>query len=241
MAELTAEQYNQLPEFIRADYEREGEKYVSVAEKKARALKDSLNNLDAKYKTEVGSLNERLSNFEKQQAEAVEKARAEALAQAKNKGDIDAIEKRYQEQMEDIKRRTAEETRNELQKEWSMEKAKDKAAIDVADIAAKLRPLEGAEGALKLIIQSRQKIGEDGKVFYTNADGSASALDAAGLAAELQKDPAVKRLISGTTNTHGGGNANGSIGNGSAVTVGKMGGTRAEREAAIRQKFNLPN
>lgn len=229
MAELTKEQFDQLPDFIKGDYEADGEKFIPVAEKKVKSLKESLNGLDSKLKT-----------FEQQQADAIKKARDEALAEAESKADVKKIKEHYDELLKDVEKRTAERVRGEVTQEFSMQRAQSEAKAAVSDIVAKLKPLDGADSALRIIVQSRQKIGEDGKVFYTNADGGASVLDAAGLMAELQQDAAVKRLIQGQQPTTGGGMANGGSGGGASVQTGKLGGTRQEREAALAQKFNLP-
>ena len=65
MADLTAEQYQQLPEFIRGDYAQEGDVFKPVGELKAAKLKNSLNELDNKFKETSG----KLSEYEKRQAE----------------------------------------------------------------------------------------------------------------------------------------------------------------------------
>ena len=225
MAELTKEQFDGLPDFIKGDYEADGEKYVPVAEKKVKSLKESLNGLDTKLKS-----------FEQQQTEAIKRARDEALEEARTKGDVKEIEKRYQEQMADLKQRSFEEGKAQASKEFSMQRAQAEASVAVADIVTKLRPLDGSESMLKLIVQSRQKIGEDGKVYYTNADGGASVLDAAGLMAELQNDAAVKRLIQGQQPTKGGGLANGGSGGGASgktMTRAQFSGLNAANQMAF--------
>lgn len=241
---MFVEDLNIIPEPLRGQFEQveiDGKK--GYQDKDSLELKRHLHNKSEdskKYLSQLKDVSDRLSSFEQQQAEAIKKAREDALAEARTKGDVQEIEKRYQEQMADLKQRSFEEGKAEAAKEFSLQRAQTEAKAAVSDIVAKLKPLDGADSALRIIVQSRQKIGEDGKVFYTNADGGASVLDAAGLIAELQQDAAVKRLIQGQQPTTGGGMANGGSGGGASVQTGKLGGTRQEREAALAQKFNLP-
>src|SRR5690554_5304304 len=106
MADLTAEQFEQVPEFLHGDYEKvevEGaEVYRHVGDIKTAKLKNSLDELDKKHKAETGELSERLTKFESEQQEKIEAAKKEALEKAKTSGDVEAIEKRYQEQMADV-------------------------------------------------------------------------------------------------------------------------------------------
>lgn len=213
MSELTSEQYEQLPDFVKEDYQEVDGVYKHAGVLK---MKSTLNDLDSKLKAkdqEFNSLNERLTTFEKSKAEEIEKARADALEQAKTKGDVAEIEKRYQEQMTDLEKRTEQRVREQMSNEFALSNAKAKADAELSDIVSKLKPLDDDSAeALKIIVKSRQKVSEDAKILYSNADGSASVMDMNELVKELSAKPSVQRLIQNTITTNGGGLAKGSNG-----------------------------
>lgn len=210
---MFVEKLEDLPEPLRDQFvESEFDGKKGFQHKDTVALSNALRNAKTEkqqLQTKVGEFEQRLTQFEQSKAAEIEAARQKALDEAKSKGDIAAIEQRYQEQMADLEKRTAERVRGEVMKEFQAEKAKSDAAVAVADIVTKLKPLTGCESTVKLIVQARQKTGEDGKVYYTNAEGGASVLDAAGLIAELQNDPAIKQLVQAQLPTNGGGGAKG--------------------------------
>lgn len=239
MADLTKEQYEQLPDFARGDYQEVDGVFKHAGVLK---LKGSLNELDSKYKAQLSEVNERLNGFETEKQHAIEAARAKALEEAKSKGDVEAIEKRYQEQMEDLKRRVAEDTRLEVSKEYEFKSAQSRAQAEIADIVAALKPVdEEAAELLKLAISKSQQVTDDGKIIYLNSDGSASSLDKKGFATELVNGGKFKHLRQAVQHTTGAGLANGSLGGSAPVSVGNLGGSKAERTAALAKRFNLPN
>jgi len=181
----------------------------------AKNLKAEKQDLQAK----VGEFSERLTTFEKSQAAAIEKARADALEEAKSKGDVAAIEKQYKEQMADLERRTTERVRSEMEKEFSIKNVQQEAKIELKDIVAALNPHDDTRATLELIVAQRQRIDENGKKVYLNADGSASTLDKNGLVAELLEDAAIKRLIKPSHVVENGGLANGSSGGSATQTM----------------------
>lgn len=242
MADLTKEQFEQLPDFIKNDYQEVEGVYKHAGVLK---LKGTLDGLDAKLKardSEYSQLNERLSAFEQTKQAEIEAARTKALEEARTKGDVEAIEKRYQEQMQDLEKRVAEKTRGEVEKEFTVKSAKTHAESQLTEIVASLKPVDDdAKGALKALLSLRQQVTEDGKIIYLNSDGSASSLDFKGFIEEAKKDPTYKRLISAETTTIGGGLLTGGIGGSASINTGNLGGNRSEREAAIAKRFNLPN
>jgi len=99
MSDLTKEQYEQLPDFVRDDYTEVDGVYKHAGMMK---VKGTLNDLDSRLKskdTEFNELSERLNQFEQQKAQEIEQARKDALEQAKSKGEVESIEQLYQEQM----------------------------------------------------------------------------------------------------------------------------------------------
>ena len=219
MADLTLEQFEQLPDFVKGDYTQDGEVYRPVGELKASKLKQSLDGLDAKFK-----------ESEKTRAAAIEQARAEALEAAKNKGDVAEVEKRYQEQMADLEKRVAERTRDEVTKELTTKQATERASA-LADKIGLSLGIEKDDGeAIADLIRSRVKIDpESGKEIYYDSKGSALSVDRAGFEAELKKEARFKRLIKADATTTGGGMANGNGGNGG-------GATNANSQAQAAQK-----
>lgn len=231
MAELTQEQYEQVPEFLKGDFEQVGEVFRLKAEGKVTALKQSMNDLNGKLKGMETSLNE----IQEQKVAEIEAAKAEALEKARSKGDVAAIEKRYQEQMED----TIKQYEDRLAKLTDGIKASKKGEL-IADIAAKLNIFEKSRGAFSKLIGDRIDIDPDtGKATFFDVQGGALSIDSAGFIAELEKDEGLHPLRQAPATK--GGFANGNNSGGGASTVnGNFGGSRDERKAAIAKKFNLP-
>lgn len=221
---LTQEQFESLPEFVKSDYTQHEGAYVPVAELKVGKLKDSLNGLDSKLK-----------EFEKNEQAKLEAARAEALEKLKKEGKVDEI-------LADAERRIGEtkaQYEERLQRMTTAIKTEKRSAL-VADLASELATDSGSKAFKRLVADRIDVDPETGKVTFLNDDGSASSLDFAGFKAELLKDDSFAPLLKAGVVTKGGGNANGSTGAGGASSVGNLGGSRAEREAALARKFKLP-
>jgi uncharacterized protein YjbJ (UPF0337 family) len=217
MADLTAEQFKEVPEFLQGDYEQVGEVYRHVGEIKAEKLKGSLNDLDSKTKAQLGELSDKLTEFEKGQQEKIEAAKKEALEKAKSSGDVEAIEKRYQEQMADLEKRVAEKTRAEVTKEFTEKTAGEKAKSIAAQIAAEQAVDADSRETLQEILERRVKVDpETGREIYHDDQGGALSLDRAGFIAEVvKKSPRYARLIKSGVVTNSPGGVNGP-GNGGA-------------------------
>lgn len=224
MADLTAEQFEQVPDFLKADYVQEGEVYRHVDTGRASALKKSMDNLDG-----------RLKDFERNEQAKIEAAQAAALEELKKEGKVDEI-------LADAERRIGETSKQyeaRLERMANQIKTEKRSAL-VADLAAELATDKGSR-AFKALVQSRIDVdAETGKVTFLNDDGSASSLDLNGFKAELMKDDSLSPLLKADLVTQGGGNAKGSNGDGrTSFAQGNMGGTRAERETAIAKKYGL--
>jgi len=217
MSDLTKEQYEQLPDFVRDDYTEVDGVYKHAGMMK---VKGTLNDLDSRLKskdTEFNELSERLNQFEQQKAQEIEQARKDALEQAKSKGEVESIEQLYQEQMADLEKRTEQRVRSEVEQEYTLKEVNNKAQIELTELVHGLKPKDDfAKRLIQDHLKNRQKV-EDGKIIYLNEDGSASSLDKAGLLKELQESPMFKPLTSYTPPSQGGGNMNGTNG-GSAPT-----------------------
>lgn len=228
MSDLTKEQFEQLPEFLKNDYVQDGEVYRHGGVKK---LKESLNQLDSKFKETSSKLTEYESKQQQQQAEAERKA----LEKLKAEGKVDEI-------LADAERRlgeTQKQYEQRIERMTNQIKTEKRSAL-VADLAGEMATDLGSK-AFKALIASRIDVdAETGKVTFLNADGSASALDLAGFKAELLKDDLLSPLLKGNVTTFGGGLANGSTGGSATVGSGNLAGTRAEREQALANRFKLP-
>jgi uncharacterized protein YjbJ (UPF0337 family) len=230
MADLTAEQYQQLPEFIRGDYAQEGDVFKPVGELKAAKLKNSLNELDNKFKETSG----KLSEYEKRQAELSAEAERKALERLKSEGKVDEI-------VADAERRI-NETRQQYENELGALKGTiktEKRSNIVAALAAEMATEKGRK-VFQQVVAARIDVDPmTGKVTVLNEDGSASSLDLAGLKSELESNPDLEPLLKSSVVTYGGGNANGSQGGSASFGAGKFGGSRDERRQAIKAKFKL--
>lgn len=210
MSDYTQEQFEQLPEFMQKDLTKVGDVYKHAGVVK---LKESLNELDGKVKTyesQTSELTNKLTEFEKNQQNAIEKAKLEALENAKSKKDVDEIERTYKEQMADLEKRTEERTREAVTKEFTVKQAQQQASMELKEIANKLKPLDDeSSNLIEIAIAKRQRVDENGKIIYLNEDGSASSLDKLGLVDELIKAGKFSRLRQADVTTQGGGLANG--------------------------------
>ncbi|CAH9015337.1 putative capsid scaffold protein [Vibrio phage 137E35-1] len=220
MADLTKEQYEQLPEFIRDDYKEVDGVYKHAGMLK---VKQTANELDNKFKAkdkEYQDLNERLTAFEQGQKQAIDDARAEALEEAKSSNDVAKIEALHKEQMADLEKRVEKRTREAVKTETAQAQAQEKANTTAQRIAAKYAVDADAEALLLQSINSLVKPDEQGNVIFYNEDGTASSLDEAGFAQFVETSPKYKRLRKAVPPTQGGGFANGS-GHGSGRTAGE--------------------
>ena len=211
MADLTQEQFEVLPDFIKTDYQQDGEVYRHSAEFKAAKLKSSLDGLDSKLKETSG----RLSEYEQKQAERQAEAERKALEKLKADGKVDEI-------LADAERRIGETTKqfNERIDRMANQIKTEKRSSVVSDLAE--LATDKGRAAFKKLIASRIDVdAETGKVTYLNDDGSASSLDLAGFKAELLKDDSLSPLLKGDVVTTGGGNAQGSTGGSASVKTMK--------------------
>lgn len=225
---LTKDEYEQLPEKARAAFTQEGDQFVPAKDAK---LKQTLNDLDNKYRETSAKLTEYESKQQQQQAEAERKA----LEKLKAEGKVDEILADAERRLGESK--TAYEQR--IERMTNQIKTEKRSAL-VADLAGELATDLGSK-AFKALVANRIDVdAETGKVTFLNADGSASALDLAGFKAELLKDDSLSPLLKGNITTFGGGLANGSVGGRATASTGNFGGTREERRAAIAAKYKLP-
>lgn len=207
MADLTQEQFEALPDFVKQDYQQDGEVYRHNAEFKAAKLKSSLDGLDSKLKETSG----KLSEYEQKQAERQAEAERKALEKLKAEGKVDEI-------LADAERRIGETTKqfNERIERMANQIKTEKRSAIVSELSE--MATDKGRAAFKKLIASRIDVdAETGKVTVLNDDGSASSLDIAGLKADILKDESLGPLLKGDVVTSGGGNAKGSTGGSASV------------------------
>ncbi len=232
---LTKEVFEALPVEAQADYELHGDSYVTIDSLKVGGLKESLNNLDSKMKTESQAREESMRL-------AVEQAREQALEEAKKKNNVDDILRIEREKLADEEKRISEQREELTGVKQSL--ANDKLNNTVDELAqhavTSLRP------AFKSLIKSFVDVNIDTRaVTYLNDDGSASSLNTEQFVKELAKRPTFAPFMAGKTPTEGGGFANGGK-NGSTVTKKPKDMSSAERlefkqrdPAGFKKAFNL--
>jgi hypothetical protein len=204
MSDYTQEQFDQLPDFAKADFVKDGDVYRHGGFLKVKKTADGL---DQKFR----EANDRISSIEASKAEEIEAAKAAALEQARTKGDVTAIEKRYQEQMADLEKRNADALKEREAKIEGLVSASKNSAIGamVSDLSG-LATDDGREAFKRLIRNRIDYNPETGQTIYLDDSGSATSLDFIGFKAETLKDPLFKSLLKADSPTNGGGQVGGS-------------------------------
>lgn len=233
MSELTQEQFDELPDYAKSAFAQQGDIYIPAKDAK---LKQTLDELDGKYK----GLSKQLEDFEAQKAAEIEAEKVKAMEEARNSKDVEAIEKRYQEQMADLEKRSYEKGKTEAHNEFKAQQAQLKANGIVDKVAMSIAVDNDAAEVISDLIRNRIEIDPDtGAEVFKDAKGSALSVSRDEFVSELKKEAKFKRLVKADIATNGGGLVNGSGVSGSATSKANMGGSRQERAAAIAQKFNL--
>lgn len=235
MSDLTQEQYEQLPEFIRNDYTEVDGVYKHAGLVK---VKQTANELDSKLKASeksIAELSDKMNTFEQQKQADIEAATATALENAKTDKDVEEIERIHNQKMADLEKRVEQRTREAIKTEAEQAAAKEKAQSTASRIAESIAVDEDAQALLTSAFDKRISIDADGAVTFMNEDGTASSLDEAGFLAEVQASPRYKRLRKAKVTTTDSGKANGS-GNGGGRTAGDANNEAAE---AAKKKGDL--
>lgn len=219
--QLTSEQYEQLPDFIKSEYIQDGDGYVHGGVKK---LKGSLDALDSKYKESAS----KLTDYEKRQQELQAEAEAKALERLKSEGKFDEIKADFEKRMGETQRQYDER----IAKMSNAIKTEKRNAL-VESLASDLAT-DAGKTAFKRLIANRIDIDpETGSVTFLTDDGSATSLDLAGFKSEITKDQTYSALIKAQVTTTGGGLVNGG-GNSSAVS-----NTQNSRAMEAKKKGDL--
>ena len=196
MSDMTAEQFEQLPDFIKGDYqevEADGAKIYRHAG--VLKLKGTLNDLDGKLK----ATSTKLTEYETKQAQTQAEAEHAAFEKMKKEGKIDEI-------LEDQRRRHEAEKAELSEKLTNKDKAIIRKAVDgvASDLAGEIATDVGRAMVKKEIASRVQFDPDTEKYTFLSEDGSATSLDLKGFKAELLKSQALSPLIKAQFSTGGG-------------------------------------
>lgn len=187
MADLTAEQYGQVPDFLKGDFEQVGEVYRHKTEGKVSTLKASLDGLDAKLKAQQLAEDQKLKDAE-----------AKAFEKLKKEGKADEIIADYEKRLGETKK----QFEDRIAKMTDAAK-RDKRASIVAELSSELATESGKKAFARLVESRIDYDPENGKTIFLNEDGSASSLDLAGFKADIIKSEIFSPVIKATVNTGG--------------------------------------
>lgn len=222
MSELTAEEFNSLPEKVQSDYTQEGDVYIPAKDAK---LKSTLDELDKKHKAQEQkfkeleeqnqSLTSQLSEVQKAKQEEAEREKAEGLEKAKSQKDVDSVIKQYEEKLEHLQKQQGESQKQFEERIGKMSDTikREKRGSIVSDLAAELALDKGSKRFKQIVSQMIDVDPDTGDVTYLDEDGRATSLDQKGFVESLKKDESLWPLMKAEIATSGGGNSNGS-GNG---------------------------
>lgn len=230
MADLTEDQFGQLPDFVKTDYEKVGDTYKPVAELKLSSLKTKFDEFNAKYQTTDAKLKEILAKSEEDRT----KAEQAAFERLKKEGKVDELIADYERRMGETKKQYEERIER-----MTASAKKDKRTAIVSELASELATDSGKKAFSRLVESRIDYDPETGKTIFLNEDGSASSLDLAGFKAEIEKSDLFESLIKANVNKGGDANGSNDRGGASINVKGNFGGSRDERKAAIAKKFNL--
>lgn len=207
MNELTKEQYEQVPEFLKDDYVLDGEAYKHAGIVK---MKGTLNDLNGKLETQKGEFNTlsgRLSEFEVNKAAEIEQARTDALEKARKDNNVDDILRIEREKLEDAQARIDESAGAfDLRMKTVADNQKKSSA---QSLSSELATDKGKAAFNRLIADYISVDPSTGLETYLNDDGSASSLNREQFILEIKKNELFSSLVKADINVSGGGKMNG--------------------------------
>jgi hypothetical protein len=230
MSDLSAEQFEQLPDFIKGDYsevEADGVKVYRHAG--VLKLKGTLNDLDGKLK----ATSSKLTEYEATQAQRQAEAEQAAFEKMKKEGKIDEI-------LEDQRKRYEASDKEKEEKYTKLQNIVIRKAVDgiALELAGEIATDKGRALVRKEIASRVQFDPETDRYTFLAEDGSATSLDLSGFKAELIKSDTLAPLIKAEVSTGGKGLGGMDKGAGGAgVKTGKLGGTKEERIAYFESQL----
>lgn len=243
MSDLTKEQFEELPEFLKKDYSEVEGVYKNIA---VMTIKKTANDLDAKLKTSISAKlaqDEQLQAFNELKEKEIREAREQGIEEATRDNKPEIVLKLEREKLADQEKIINEKmvTVNELMAGI----ATDKKTV-IADRLTKSAK-EGFEDAFNTLILDLIDINvKTREKTFLNVDGSASSItDDKEFIEYLGTQKLFKALIKGTVTTTGAGLANGGL-DGSASKIAPKDMTGKQRmewklqdPIAFKKHFNL--
>lgn len=211
--DINEDQFNELPEWARGQYEKVGEGYQSVDSIKLAKVKGTADNLDKELKGirgEFGALQDTFTQAEKQKALDIQEAREKALEEAASKGESDKVKELTAQKMADLESRSVAKGREDALKEFKTESLNKDAQNMRSKLAAELARDEDSQVAIEMLLNAMIKPSDDGIEFYDAKGGALSINDINVYKNDvLKKSPFFKHLIKPDHVVEGGGNASG--------------------------------
>lgn len=219
--DLDKEKYDELPEFLKGEFEKVDGVYKSKDSLELAQVKQTANDLDSKakqFESKYSELETRLSEYEQKKQEEIQRARDEALEQATSKGESDEIRRIYEEKMQDLEQRSYERGKQEAAQEFKRQTLEQQADSQAKNLASKLAADEYLEQPLYILLKNMIKADDEGVTFFDEQGGALSLTDVKEFETEvIKKSPMFKRLVKAESAVSGGGLASGGKGGG-AVT-----------------------
>ena len=202
MSTLTEEQYEQVPDFLKDDYEKDGESFVHKGLKK---VKQTANTLDEKSKQTA----KELAEYKEQEQSRITAAEQKAYDKAIADGNIEAITARHNEQIEHTKLSAFEAGKAEAQTEFATQQSKAKGDNIALKLASDVGVDEFAVDMLQRELRGRIEV--DGEtITFLDASGRATTLTQSEFKTDILNNPRYARLLKSDMSTSGGGKADGS-------------------------------
>jgi len=218
--ELTVEQFGDLPDFMKEQFEEVEGKYLSVESLKLQKVKSTADNLDKELKLvrgEFSTLKESFGVEQQRKADEIKAARDAALEEATSKGESAKIKELYEQKMLDLEQRSYERGKLEASNEFKQQSLVSEAAAIRGKLAAKLGLDEDSQAAIEMLLSNMLKPSDDGIGFFDATGSALSISDVNQFEAEvIKKSPMFKRLIKPDVIVSGAGLASG----GATVNVG---------------------
>lgn len=227
----TQEQYDELPEWMQKDLVKDGDVYKHAGFLKVKKTADT--NDEEKRK-----LAEELNQYKSAEKNRLEEAERKAYERALKDGNVDELQRRFEQQISDAQKR-ADESASQFKERMAKLAQKEQRALAV-QIAAKYAIDEDSQDLLidALMLQIQVDVESDTTVFL-DAKGSALSVDRAGFEAEFVKTPRYQRLLKADVTTTGGGKTNGN--NRDSASKKPEEYTEQERVALFKQNPTLFN
>ena len=226
MAELTKEQYEELPEFLKTEYIEDNDGY---SHKGMMKVKQTANDLDAKLKAAGGELND----YKSAEQERIDAAKKEAYEQALKDGNSEEIAKRHAEQLADAEQRALDRGKAEAKEEFTKEQNANKADRTALKIAGELGVDEFAKDLIYQAIKG-QVTHDAGNDIFLDDNSRATSLTYESFKESVKNNPRYARLVDDTPAANGGGKATGS--NGGRASGKKFNELTGAELSAIRKE-----